>query len=732
MKTWLMRKIHVVVVFGFMFGVTRLVAQSAEPPDSSPASLIKILTSRSQITLMVGTDRHLYQLGFGLTNAAVALPKKTPGRDDDFYPSAGDGYVFEPALKVTHADGNTSTDLEFVRSDYSELDSNVSLTRIELRDAYYPFHVFLNFKTYRAEDVIEEWAEYVHEETNALTLERFASAAPEFPTGDYWLTQFHGDWAKEAQMTEEKLTFGIKVLDSKLGVRAQKYRTPVFLLSRNGPAAETTGEIYGGALGWSGSYQFAFEMNPQGRLRTLAGINPFDSAYHLRAGELFSTPKMFWSWSDAGAGQVSRNFHRWARKYILRHPENLRPVLLNNWEATRFDFNETKLLSLFDSAKALGAEVFLLDDGWFGERFPRDNDHAGLGDWQVNPRKLPHGLSYLAKAAAGRGLGFGIWLEPEMVNPESELYQRHPDWVIAQPHRPLDLQRNQLVLDLTRPATREFSWSAIDRTLRSNPGITFMKWDCNRFITQPGSSYLPAGEQSHLWIDYVRALYGNMDRFATNFPDVMGMLCAGGGGRVDFEALRRFDSFWPSDCTDPLDRVFIQWGYSYFYPACAMAAHVTRMGNRPFKFTLDVAMSGALGFDVDWQKLSPQQRTEATAAVALYKEDLRPIVQQGDLYRLVSPYHGQRSAFDYVSADCHRSVLFVYQIGSGNAESVKLAGLDPQGHYHVSEVNLSPGKNSHLPENGRVLDGAALMRDGLNPDCTRKFDSEVIELTADH
>ena len=705
--------------------------QTSTNSAHDPQTLIVIATMRSQMTLLVGADRHLYQLGFGATNNAVAIPKKALGRDHEFYPPAGDGYLFEPALEVTHADGNTSTDLQFVKQESSEIDSNVTLTRIEMRDSYYPFHVSLYFKTYRAENVIEQWSEFLHEETNAVTLERFASSAPEFPSGDYWLTQFHGDWAKEAQLAEEKLTFGMKVLDTKLGVRAQQYRTPVFLLSKNAPATENSGEVYGGALGWSGNYQFVLDVDPHGKLRTVVGINPFDSAYHLKAGEVFTTPKMFWSWSDAGKGQISRNFHRWARKYILRDPDKLRPVLLNNWEATRFNFNEAKLVSLFDSAKELGADVFLLDDGWFGDKYPRDNDRAGLGDWQVNPRKLPQGLSYLTKEAAARGVQFGIWLEPEMVNPESELYQKHPDWVIAQPHRELNLQRNQLILDLTRPETCEFSWSVIDQTLRPNPGITYVKWDCNRFVTQPGSFYLPPGEQSHLWIDYVRALYANMDRFATNFPNVTAMLCSGGGSRVDFEALRRFHTFWASDRTDPRDRVFIQWGYSHFYPASAIAAHVTRMGNRPFKFTLDVAMSGALGFDVDWQKLLPEQRAAAVAAVKLYKDELRPIVQQGDLYRLVSPYDGQRAAFNFVAEDCHRAVLFVYQIGGGNAEKVKPAGLNPQRRYLVREVNLPEGTKSAMPEQDQIIDGATLMREGLTPNCTKQFDSAVIEFNAE-
>ena len=692
---------------------------------------IPISTQHSQLTLMVGPDRHLYQLNFGASNPTAAVPSKPLVRNKEFYPPAGDGFLFEPALQAVHSDGNTSTDLQYVKHETSRIDANVTLTRIELKDAFYPLHVVINLQTYLNEDVIEQWEEIVHDENGTVTLERFASSAPEFSAGDYWLTQLHGDWAKEASLMEEKLTYGIKVLDTKLGIRAHQYRTPAFMLAKGGPAKENTGEVFGGTLGWSGSYQFAFEVDPYGRLRALAGINPFASAYHLARGKMFATPKMYWTWSSAGKGQVSRNFHRWARHYVLRNPDMLRPVLLNNWEATHFDFDEPKLVSLFGCAQELGADVFLLDDGWFGDRFPRDNDKAGLGDWLVNPRKLPHGLSFLTHAANQRAVRFGIWLEPEMVNPASEIYQRHPDWVIGQPHREPQLQRNQLILDLTRPEAHEYVWQVINKTLQPNPDISYVKWDCNRFVTQPGSFYLRPEEQSHLLIDYNWALYEVMARFATNYPNVTAMLCSGGGGRVDYQALRYFHTFWPSDRTDPCDRVFIQWGYSQFFPACAMAAHVTRMGSRPFKFTLDVAMSGALGFDVDFEKLAPDQKAAAIAAVTLYKSDLRPIVQQGDLYRLSSPYDGPRSALNYVSDDRTRAVLFVYQIGAGVADPVKPQGLDPQRQYRVREVNLPAGVKSSLPQSGTLLSGSAWMRDGVTPACTREFDSAVIEFTAE-
>jgi len=386
---------------------------------------------------------------------------------------------------------------------------------------------------------------------------------------------------------------------------------------------------------------------------------------------------------------------------------------------------------LFDGARALGAETFLLDDGWFGNQHPRNNDQAGLGDWQVNTNKLPHGLSYLADEAKKRGVNFGIWIEPEMVNPASDLFEAHPDWAIGQRHREVILGRNQRVLDLSRPDVREYTWKVIQDTLAPNPGISYVKWDCNCYVTQPGSTWLGPSEQSHLLIDYQRSLYEIMGRMATNYPQVMVMLCSGGAGRLDYGALKYFHSFWPSDNTDPARRVFIQWGFSHFFPANAIAAHVTRMGNRPLKFTLDVAMSGAMGLDLDAGKLGPDERALVANAVALYQHELRDTVQRGDLYRLESPYAGPRSVVEFVSQDRSRAVLFVYQLQSGESKPARLNGLAPEKRYKAREVNLPAGAVSDLAANGQLLEGGALMRDGLPLPARSELTSSVIEFTSD-
>jgi alpha-galactosidase len=716
-------------LIGFALATSTPAQGAGAAAVSNISPLITISTAHSALTLWVGPDGRLYQLGYGSPAAPPSIPEQQPPREMEFYPPAGNGFILEPALQVTHSDGNTSTDLIFARQTTMALDDNIKLTRIELKDSFYPFSVTLGFKAYQAEDVIEQWAEIRHDENRPVTMYRFASSGPLMPKADqYWLTQFHGDWADEAQWVEERLTSGTKVLDSKIGVRAHQFRTPSIMIALDHEAQEEEGQVLGGSLEWSGSFQLALEVDVKNRLRALSGINPFGSQYRLVPDHTFVTPSVLWSLSAQGKGQVSRNFHHWARRYGMRDGNKPRPVLLNNWETTGFNFDEARLVSLFDGARVLGADTFLLDDGWFGNRHPRNDDQAGLGDWQVNTNKLPHGLSYLADEAKKRGVNFGVWIEPEMVNPASDLFEQHPEWAIGQPHREPILGRNQRVLDLSCPEVREFTWKVIQNTLGSNPGISYVKWDCNCYVTQPGSTWLGPEEQSHLLIDYQRSLYEIMGRMATNYPQVTAMLCSGGAGRADYGALKYFHSFWASDNTDPGRRVFIQWGFSHFFPAGAIVAHVTRMGGRPLKFTLDVAMSGALGLDLDVGKLTVDERKLVAGAVSLYKHELQDVVLQGDLYRLESPYQGPRAVLDFVSNDRSRAVLFVYQLKAGDEQPVKPLGLDPQKRYQVKEVNLPRGTNSVLQVQEQTIQGAELMRDGLASPVHSQFSSAVIEL----
>ena len=694
--------------------------QGAAPQMARDPKQIWIEAGATSLAFQIGDDKRLRQIRFGSSEAVT---------NAEAYLTLGDSSFLEPALSVIHADGNSSTQLEVVGQSVQKLDANVTQTRIDLKDPKYPFFVSLWFKGYAREGVVEQWSEIRHSENGPVRLEQYASAAPTFGNGDYYLTQYHGAWANEMNAEEAKLGYGVKTLESRRVVRAHENQNPSFLLSVGAPSRENEGEVGGGTLAYSGSFQFQFEVDPDHRLRAICGINPEDGQYTLPAGEVFRVPSMLWSWSRNGRGELARNFARWGRQYGMRDGNKTRDILLNNWEATFFDFDEAKLVSLFDGAKDLGMELFLLDDGWFGNKYPRSSDTQGLGDWQPTTTKLPRGLSYLTQEAQRRGLRFGLWLEPEMVNPKSDLFEKHPNWAIQFKGRDLNLSRNQLVLDLSNPEVREWMFGTIDGILTQNPGISYVKWDCNRSVTQPASPYLPPNKQSELNIAYNRALYDVMDRVAKKHSNVEIMICSGGGGRVDYGSLPYGQEFWPSDNTDPLKRVFIQYGYEQFFPTNAIASHVTRWGDRPLKFAFDVAMSARMGMDMDTSKLSTEERAFAKSAVATYKT-IREVVQLGDVYRLESPYDGARASQMSVSPDKSRAVLFAWQMRDGNAARLNLQGLDAGKRYLVREINLKQGQTSGIPENGQTLDGATLMKSGVGLPLQKQFDSVVVELRA--
>jgi alpha-galactosidase len=668
-------------------------------------------------------DGHLLQKEFG------SFVSPDQNNENEAYPAFGAESWLQAALKVTHADGNTSTDLRLVGQEVRKLDSNITLTRLDLKDLAYPFFVSLYFKAYANEGIIEQWSDIRHQETGPVTLYQFASAAPLLGRDDFYLTQYHGEWANEMNSVEEKLTPGLKTLSSRRGTQVHLGLSPSFLLAKGAPAQENSGEVLAGTLAYPGNFQMQFEVSPGQRLRAICGMNPEDSQYKLARGETFTTPAMVWGQSASGMGDVSRRFARWGRRYGMRDGNQTRAVLLNNWEATFFNFDEPKLVSLFDGAKDLGMELFLLDDGWFGNKYPRSTDNAGLGDWEVTKTKLPRGLSYLTDEAQKRGLRFGLWLEPEMVNPKSELFDKHPNWVIRQPKRELALGRNQLVLDLANPQVREWMYQTVHGILASNPGITYIKWDCNRTITQPGSTYLGPDRQTHLWIDYERALLNVFDRLARAHPKVEIMMCSSGGGRVDYGSLLYAQEVWPSDNTDPVARVRMQWSYNQFFPTNALSSHVTHGGGRPLKFAFDVAMSARLGMDMDTSKLSAEDKQFARDAIATYK-GFRDVVQMGDLYRLETPYGGVRASQMSVAPDQSRAVLFAWQMNDAAPARLKLQGLDGGKRYLVRELNRKAGQSPQISEDGKILDGAALMRDGVSPTLNKRLDSTVVELIA--
>ncbi|MFT3827187.1 MAG: alpha-galactosidase [Chitinophagaceae bacterium] len=674
---------------------------------------VVIATAHTTLVYGTGSNQHLYQLYFGekQTDTSVYLRMKG-GREA--YLTAGTDNQFEPAIRMVHNDGNPSLELQYVSHTTTRVNNNISNTDIVLKDPVYPVEVTLHFITYYQEDIIKTWTEIKHREKKAVQLTHFASSLLHADAANYWLTQFHGDWAKEVNMQESQLTSGIKIIDSKLGSRANFYQSPFFFLALNKPATETSGQVIAGTLAWTGNFRFLFETDNHDALRVISGINPYASEYYLEPNESFNTPAFIFTYSAEGKGTASRNLHRWARNYAVMDGTQPRLTLLNNWEATHTAFDEPKLVELFDGAAKLGLDMFLLDDGWFGNKYPRDNDKAGLGDWQEDKRKLPNGLGYLVKEAEKKGIKFGIWLEPEMVNPKSELYEKHPEWILKLPNRPESYGRNQLVLDLTNPAVQDFVFNLVNDMMVKDPGIAYIKWDCNRAMTNQYSPYLK-DKQSHLFIEYTRGFYKVMERLRAKYPHLPIMLCSGGGGRTDYGALKYFTEFWPSDNTDGLERVFIQWGYSNFFPANTIAAHVTSWGKQSLKFRTDVAMMDKMGYDIKVNSFTEQELQFSKQAIATYK-NIRDIIWLGDLYRLISPYDENRAVLMYVDTAKNKAILFNYILNMRYKEKfapVLLQGLDPKKKYRVKEINLYPGTTSANPAHDKVFTGEYLMTVGL-------------------
>jgi alpha-galactosidase len=706
---------------------------SARPQTSQvPDILITVSTLNTDLVYKVnGRDGRLYQLYLGarLVNTSGLNQLRDAGHLA--YATFGTDNLFEPAIRLTHNDGNPSLELKYVSHNTEKQDANITITRILLKDPEYPVEVTLNIKSFSAEDVLEQWVEIVQKEAKPLTIYNYASSMLHFDANKYWLTQFHGDWAEEMKMEESELTSGIKILDTKLGTRAHMYQTPVFFLSLNEKSDETSGELIAGTLGWSGNFQFLFEVDELNSLRVISGINPFASEYAIQPGKPFKTPSFIFTFSNQGKGVASRNLHHWATNYGIMDGNTPRLTLLNNWEATGFNFDEKKLAAILDDTKKLGLDLFLLDDGWFANKYPRNNDRAGLGDWQENRAKLPNGLGYLVKEADSKGVKFGIWIEPEMVNPKSELYETHPDWILKLPNRPESYYRNQLVLDLTNPKVQEFVFNVVDGMLTTNPGIAFIKWDCNRMMTNAYSVNLK-DKQSHLYVDYVNSLYTVLDKLRQKYPHLPVMLCSGGGGRVDYGALRYFTEFWASDNTDALERIYIQWGYSYFFPALAVCNHVTSWGKQSLKFRTDVAMMGKLGYDIEVDKMTANELKFSQDAISNYKR-LSDIIWHGDLYRLISPYEGNRAALMYVNSDKNRAVLFVYTLNSRYGETfnrIRLQGLDPSKTYKIQEINVSnEGRRFGPSESGKSYTGDYLMKIGLSAGSESPLTSAVFEIT---
>lgn len=692
---------------------------------TSAKEQIVVESENTALVFTVGDNGRLYQSYFGKRIANAGDYASLPLGNEAYLTHGMEDY-FEPALHINRADGNPSTLLTYKSHTVTPCKGGKE-TVITLVDPVYADEVAMHFVSYEKENVFKTWTEIFNKEKGAIVLEKFASSLLHFTSPHYYLTQYNGDWAREANAFTQELFYGKKDVDTKLGSRANMFVSPFFQLSLGAPATEKSGEVLVGTLGWTGNFRFTFEVDNKGDLRVLSGINPYFSQYRLAKGGSFRTPEFIFTLSRKGTGEASRNLHDWARRYQVKNGMGDRMTLLNNWESTYFDFDEKKLITLIGEAKEFGVDMFLLDDGWFGNKYPRHSDTQGLGDWDETANKLPNGIGRLTEEAKKQGVKFGLWIEPEMVNPKSELYEKHKDWVITLPNREEYYFRNQLVLDLSNPKVQDYVFNVVDELKTKYPDIAFFKWDCNSPITNIYSTYEKMN-QSHLYIDYVRGLYNVLDRVAAKYPDLPMMLCAGGGGRTDYEALKYFPEMWVSDDTDPIERLFIQWGYSQVFPAKVQCAHVTTWNkSASAKFRVNVAMMGKLGFDLNLHDLSASDLAYCKQAVKNYNR-LKPVILDGDQYRLVSPYEGNHAATMYVGKDKRKAVVFAFDVHPRYAEklyNVVLEGLDANATYEVREIDRA----DCTVGDAKTYSGDYLMTVGLPLFSCNKLYSTVVELT---
>ena len=709
--------------------------------------IVNISTPNTSLVLDAEKGGGLKILHYGdkMNDSDIANLKDAGAINRDAYPVYGIQPQGEAALSVTHADGNMTTDVEVVDVKTSTVDG-ATVTTIAMRDKVYPFDLNVNYKTYPGEDVIETWVDVTNNEKGTVKLNRFMSGYLPVRYGDVWLSQLYGSWANEGKVDEAPLTHGVKMIKNKDGVRNSHTSHAEVMLSLDGKAQENSGRVIGAALCYPGNYKVFIDTDDSNYHHLFAGINEENSTYNLKKGENFKTPELALTYSDEGLSGVSRNFHRWGRNHRLHAGDKERKILLNSWEGVYFSINEEVMAGMMEDIASMGGELFVMDDGWFGDKYPRDVDNSSLGDWVVDTRKLPNGINGLLETAKKNGVKFGIWIEPEMTNAVSELYEKHPEYVIKAPNREVTKGRGgtQLVLDMANPKVQDIVFTVVDTLMRKYPEIDYIKWDANAPIMDHGSQYLTADNQSHLYIDYHRGFEKTLDRIRKAHPDVTIQACASGGGRANWGVLPWFDEFWVSDNNDALQRVYMQWGTSYFFPAIAMASHISASPNHqtfrriPTKFRADVAMSGRLGLEMQPKDMSEEDKAICRQAITDYKK-IRPIVQFGDIYRLVSPYDGKGIAsLMYVTPEKDDAVCYWWkkeQYMNNQIPRVHMDVIDPNKINKVTELNRID--NEPLPYEGKVFSGKYLMNNGLEMPLTYKVDyhkntdfaSRVLRLT---
>jgi alpha-galactosidase len=642
------------------------------------------------------------------------------------YAGWGGGLYVEPALKVSYPDGNRDLVLHYVSHEIK----GDTLT-IMLKDIERNLFVELRYVVDPGTGILGRSAVIMNKTQTPVMVEDAAAATWSLPRGtDYSLRYLTGRWAGEWNLQKQAIRPGETVLESKRGSTGHQ-NNPWFAIER-GEHSEDNGDVWFGALAWSGSWRITVEQDQLQQIRVTGGFNPFDFGYKLMPGQQLETPMFYGGYSQDGIGGASRLLHRFELTKILPQAPSPRPrpVIYNSWEATGFDVDEAGQEALAEKAASIGVERFIMDDGWFGQR---KNDHAGLGDWYVNPQKFPHGLKPLIDKVHSLGMDFGLWVEPEMVNPDSDLYRKHPDWVLNFTGRPRTEARNQLVLNLARKDVRDYVYGFLDNLLSHNQ-IAFLKWDYNRNWSEPGWPAVAPDEQKAVYVDYVRNLYSILRELRAKYPKLEIESCSGGGGRVDLGILGLTDEVWPSDNTDPFDRLRIQDGFTYAYTPGVMMSWVTDspswVNNRSTTLTYRFlsSMQGSLGVGANLNHWTPEDFATAKQLIAAYK-GVRETVQHGSLYRLISPEDGsEQSVTESVSLDKKQGVLFTFLHSSQMGypfPRVYLRGLDSAAEYRITPIAGAVAKDTPT-----VASGGYWMDHGVDVELRGDFQAAAFRFDA--
>lgn len=649
------------------------------------------------------------------------------------YPtSCGSDYGM-PAIKAVYDDGSRTVELVYegyklskgkpvlkgLPATYVESEDEAETLEITLKDKVKNLKVILMYTVFNDYDAIARSVRVVNESEKDILLEKVLSGSVDFEESDYDLITLSGAWGRERRIERGPIRSGVQSIDSKRG-SSSHYLNPFFAMcSKN--ANEEYGDVYGYNLVYSGNFTAGVEVSLSYKSRAYMGINDYDFSWKLEPNDEFTSPEMIMVYSDKGFGQMSRTFHKLYRKRLVRgkYRDEVRPILVNNWEATYFDFTEEKIVNLAKDTKELGIELLVLDDGWFGKR---NDDKSSLGDWYVNREKLPLGIDGLAKRVNEEGLKFGLWLEPEMISVDSDLYRAHPDWCIHVPNRVRCEARNQLILDLSREEVCAYVKDAVNKILKE-ANISYVKWDMNRNMSQFGSAGLPADRQKEMPHRYMLGLYSILEDIISNNPDVLFEGCSGGGGRFDPGMLYYMPQIWASDDTDAVERLYIQSGTSLAYPISAMGAHVSAVPNHQtnrstsLKIRGDVAMSGNFGYELDLTKFTDEEKEEVKKQIEQYKE-LRAFLPKSDMYRLKSPYEGNDTAWMFISEDGCDIFAAYFRIlckVNGGIYRMKFKALDENAIYRV--VNED-----------KEYTGAELMYIGLEVDMHGDYTSKTWRL----